>query len=135
MINTYSAGGIILNEQGLILLLSEDGFWGFPKGRIEIGETAIQAAIREIEEETGETDLQLIRMLGNYDRHPVINGRKDKSELKHITLFLFKTKSSGKIINTHTKHSDIRWFSKDDSLAILSSDEDRAFLKINIDSI
>ena len=58
-VNEFSAGGIVLrqNEQeGLdVLLIQHRGHkgWGFPKGWIEPGETPQQAAIREVEEESG----------------------------------------------------------------------------------
>lgn len=55
-----AAGVCLLDQKGQILLtLRSDanddhtGEWAFPGGKIEIGETAIQAAIRELKEETG----------------------------------------------------------------------------------
>ena len=53
----YSAGGII-GRGGKILLVQvrnlEGGIvWTFPKGHLEKGETWLQAALREVEEETG----------------------------------------------------------------------------------
>ncbi len=52
----YSAGGIVFrkNNSGWEVLLIRDmnNTWTFPKGKIETGETPIQAAIREIMEET-----------------------------------------------------------------------------------
>jgi len=36
-----------------LLLKSNDGFWGFPKGHPEKGESPKQSAIREAQEETG----------------------------------------------------------------------------------
>lgn len=47
-------------EQGQwqFLLLRAYQYWDFPKGRTEAGETPFQAALREISEETGITDLQ-----------------------------------------------------------------------------
>mgnify|MGYP001342331347 CR=1 FL=1 len=50
---------LVLNEEGHILLLKrspESHFapeqWGFPGGKIEEGETTLEAAVRETEEET-----------------------------------------------------------------------------------
>lgn len=50
-----AAGVMIVTDAGKVLLLNRvDGTgWAFPGGRIEDGETAEEAAIRECEEETG----------------------------------------------------------------------------------
>lgn len=49
-----SAGAVIRRPDGKFLLIqSAQGVWGFPKGHVEAGETPLQAAIREVEEEVG----------------------------------------------------------------------------------
>lgn len=55
MRSVVSAGGVVFDERGRILLLrkADELIWTFPKGHIEPGETAEQAAAREIEEESG----------------------------------------------------------------------------------
>ena len=40
------------------------GQWGLPKGHLEDGESSKQAALREVNEETGLTDLELSEQLG-----------------------------------------------------------------------
>ena len=51
--------GVVLFNSGKVLLLrhssisSRGGHWDFPKGHIEDGESEIQTALRELEEETG----------------------------------------------------------------------------------
>jgi len=42
-----------------LLLVHARGEWDFPKGDIEEGETPLEAALREAEEETGIADLEL----------------------------------------------------------------------------
>lgn len=53
----YSAGGVALREGSVLLIRTHDAkgrtVWAFPKGKLNAGETAQQAAIREVEEETG----------------------------------------------------------------------------------
>jgi len=54
----FSAGGIIFKkEKGEVKVLvtqhSKHKGWEFPKGHLEIAETSEQAALREVEEETG----------------------------------------------------------------------------------
>ena len=52
----HSAGGLVVRD-GLVLLIATAGGrrWQLPKGHVEPGETAAQAAVREVREETGVT--------------------------------------------------------------------------------
>lgn len=60
-------GVIVCNSRGQILLekRSDCGWWGLPGGRIEPGESVIQAALREVKEETG-LEVEIIQLLGVY---------------------------------------------------------------------
>ncbi len=49
-----AAGGIIKNQQGQMLIIHREGRWDLPKGMVEPNETLAQAALREVEEETGQ---------------------------------------------------------------------------------
>lgn len=50
------AGGLVFDARGQVLVLRhQDGSWVFPKGHIDPGETALEAALREIAEEAGVT--------------------------------------------------------------------------------
>ena len=58
-----SAGVILFRrapEPHYLLLHYGSGHWDFPKGHIEIGEDAEQAAIRELKEETGISEVRFI---------------------------------------------------------------------------
>ena len=56
----FAAGGIAI-DRGRVLIIKNkpdpdrggDGYWGFPKGHLEEGEKPLDAAIREVYEETG----------------------------------------------------------------------------------
>ena len=48
-----AAGAIVFDSDNKILLMRRLGYWDFPKGKIEQGETETCAARREIEEECG----------------------------------------------------------------------------------
>ena len=51
-----SAGVVVLRRHAndwRCLLLRAFAYWDFPKGRLELGEAPLDAAIREVEEETG----------------------------------------------------------------------------------
>lgn len=65
MIKTISAGGVVLNSQGEVLVVSQHGTsWSLPKGHVEEGENLMAAALREIQEEAGVANLEYIRELG-----------------------------------------------------------------------
>mgnify|MGYP000005122604 CR=1 FL=1 len=59
-----AAGGIVQNEKKEILFIFRRGKWDLPKGKIENNETPEISAAREIEEETGVTNLILKRKIG-----------------------------------------------------------------------
>ena len=54
-----SCGAIIFNENKVLVVKQTSGFYGFPKGHVEIGETEKETAIREVKEETG-LDIKII---------------------------------------------------------------------------
>jgi 8-oxo-dGTP pyrophosphatase MutT (NUDIX family) len=93
MKRTHSAGGVVLNPDGEVLVVCQHGnSWSLPKGHIDLGEDALEAAKREIYEESGITKLELVRELGSYERYRIgLNGGESRSELKVITMFLFRT--------------------------------------------
>lgn len=53
----HSAGGVLLEDGRVLLILMKnlkgEKVWTFPKGHLDPGETAEQAAVREVLEETG----------------------------------------------------------------------------------
>jgi len=48
-----AAGGLVYNDKGEILTIFRRGSWDLPKGKIDPGETPIEAGLREVQEETG----------------------------------------------------------------------------------
>lgn len=54
-----AAGGVVINPKQEILLIHRRGYWDLPKGKIDPGETPEEAALREVEEETGLGNLTL----------------------------------------------------------------------------
>jgi len=71
------AAGCIVNDHGEALLQrrSDDGKWCFPGGAIEYGETAHDAVVREVGEETG-LAVEVTDLLGVYTgyEHVYPNG-------------------------------------------------------------
>ena len=72
-----AAGGIVFNENNDILFIYRIGKWDLPKGKIEPEESLENAALRELEEETGLTELIL-------------------EEFVNTTFHIYKEKKQGK---------------------------------------
>jgi ADP-ribose pyrophosphatase YjhB (NUDIX family) len=59
--------GVVIKKDGRYLFVQEKqpsayGLWNFPAGRVDVGETIEEAAIREAKEESG-YDIELIRKI------------------------------------------------------------------------
>ena len=88
-----SAGGLVIdlearpNMAALIGRLDRRGrlMWSLPKGHLEPGETAEQAAIREVSEETGILG-EIIAPLGSIDFWFVAEGRRIHKTVHHYLM-------------------------------------------------
>ena len=92
----FSAGAVIFKKESaniffLIIYSGRNKIWGFPKGHLEQGETAKEAAIREIKEEVGLESLNFIDgfreevMYETISKRPPFKGEKIE---KYVTYFL-----------------------------------------------
>ena len=127
------AGGIIINQLNKIAIVNQNyDSWSLPKGHIDKGETAIDAAIREIYEETGIINPTLIKKVGVYERYRIgLDGNDDLSELKRIHIFLFK--STQKILKPIDKNNpEAKWIDIKEVENYLTHREDINFFKKNI---
>lgn len=93
---SYSAGGVVLNKDGHVLVVEQLlGAWSLPKGGIDKGEDVLEAAKREIYEESGINELAYIKDLGSFSRSPRKESASydvyDETRVKTITIFLFTT--------------------------------------------
>lgn len=137
MIKTYSSGGIVLNNKGQVLVVNQhNDSWSLPKGHIDPGENERQAAAREIEEESGITDLKFLKEVGTYQRYRIgKNGvGDDKSDLKTITLFLYKT-SQEDLNPSDPDNPEARWVEINNVSNLLTHPKDKQFFKANIETI
>lgn len=58
-----ASGGLVRNNEKKILFIFRNGKWDLPKGKVEEGENIIDCAIREVSEETGVNDIEIINEL------------------------------------------------------------------------
>lgn len=130
MKRTFSAGGIVLNANNEVLVVNQNNdSWSLPKGHLDPGEDALAAAKREILEESGVSELEMIRDLGSYERPRIARGGGDDAEeLKQIRIFLFKTGQT-ELKPTDPGNPEARWVPYAEVEALLTHPKDKAFFR------
>jgi 8-oxo-dGTP pyrophosphatase MutT (NUDIX family) len=71
-----AAGGIVKNSENQLLVIHKFGKPDLPKGKIETGETPEEAAVREVEEETGIKKPEIIASVEPTYHIYLIKGKK-----------------------------------------------------------
>lgn len=113
-----TSGGIIFRRDqdgGVEILLIQDGKdrWTIPKGHIEEGETAEETARREIAEEAGLKQVEILGWLGKiHFRY----RRLDKLVLMTTQIYLVKAMGDTDDIKKEDWMSGIKWFKFNDAL-------------------
>ncbi|HLR90354.1 MAG TPA: NUDIX hydrolase [Balneolaceae bacterium] len=97
-IEIEAAGGAVcrfLNHKPQVLLIRRNGIWDLPKGKKEPGESAMECARREVEEETGIRGIILKEYLGT-TRH---SYQQDGQNIEKKTFwYLMKAEDDKKLL-------------------------------------
>jgi 8-oxo-dGTP pyrophosphatase MutT (NUDIX family) len=103
-----AAGGLVKNQEGKWLFIFRNGKWDLPKGKIEKNEAIKTAAVREVEEECGITQLSIVKDLPTtYHTYSL----KGKAILKPIYWFeMTCTDTSPLVPQIEEGITDVRWF-------------------------
>lgn len=114
-----AAGGVIKNESGKTLFIFRRGYWDLPKGKIEKSETPWQAALREVNEETGLFSLTIQRSLP-FTWH--VYPYRNKLVLKKNHWFMMLHAGHEKPVPQKEEDiTDVRWFAKDDLDTVIAN--------------
>ena len=107
-----AAGGLVEHTDGRYLFIYRNDKWDLPKGKIEKNEVIIDAAIREVMEETGVGDLMVTKPLNT--TYHVFNS-KGKFKLKKTYWFLMKSNYNAPLVPQEEENIQAAvWRSKTD---------------------
>lgn len=110
---TLSAGIVPykVTEQGVrFLILRSFNYWDFPKGEVESGEDPLDAAIREMQEESGLINPQFIHGKSFYETEPYSKGKVARYYLAQISADQKVEMGISKVLGV-PEHQEYRWAS------------------------
>ena len=125
-----SCGAVVFTREGgtvkYVIIRSPEGFYGYPKGHMEPGETEEQTALREIKEETG-LDVTLLEGFRTEDSHALVReGRPDVT--KQIVYFL--AEYTGQVLRAQEGEvTEIRLMTYDEAMAAFQFESSRRILQ------
>lgn len=102
-----AAGGLVFNTKKELLIIYRRGSWDLPKGKIDPGESKEEAAVREIQEETGLQSVNLGPYLG--PTYHTYRDKKDRRILKLTHWFEMTTEETNLIPQTEEDIESAEW--------------------------
>jgi ADP-ribose pyrophosphatase YjhB (NUDIX family) len=102
-------GAVVGNEAGEILLVQRagSGLWLYPTGWADVGYSASEVAVKEVEEETG-IEVEVVRLIAVFDALRLGFGRMP------FYLLLFHCRAVGGELKAHPLEcADVGWFDED----------------------
>ena len=115
-----AAGGVVVRD-GQVALVHRPRYddWTLPKGKLDAGESFEEAAVREVQEETG-VHARLVRELPSTSYR--VGGRQ-----KIVRYWLMDVDHEGPF-EPNDETDQLRWVALDDALRLLTYDRDRDVL-------
>ena len=127
MVYEKSCGAVVYrkyhgNTEILLAKHVKSGYWSFPKGHVEEGETEVETAAREIREETG-VDVFIDTGFRETVTYSLRNDVK-----KTVVYFVARAKKNKDLVPQHSEISELRWVGVDKAGEYLAFENDRAII-------
>lgn len=118
-----AAGGVVIRNEKLLFIFRNEK-WDLPKGKIDEGETAKEAAIREVAEECGIKDHQIVKELPSTFHIYQSPYKKTLGQWILKETFWFEMEYPGSengTPETSENITEIRWFAKNELNEVLAN--------------
>ena len=120
-----AAGGVIVRDGKVAVVhRPKHDDWSLPKGKLDDGESWEDAAVREVEEETG----MRTRITGELDS---AHYKDSKGRDKRVRWFRMDIIDDG-AFEPSDEVDELRWVTPDEAARLLSYDHDRALVATNV---
>lgn len=138
VLHEISAGGVVfrINKEIKILLLkNQKGLWVLPKGKIDKGENLEETALREIREETGLSDLKIIKSLGKEHYFYRAYAREKNLISKIVYYFSVENKKGNPVPQKEEGFVEACWFDCNLALKKIAYKASRKIIKRAIEKL
>ena len=105
-----SVNVVVTNGDGEVLLIrrSDNQNWAVPGGAIDLGESMVQAAVRETKEETG-VDCSITGLVGIYTDPKHVILYTSNGEVRQEFSILLTARVTGGVPTPSDESSEVRW--------------------------
>jgi 8-oxo-dGTP pyrophosphatase MutT (NUDIX family) len=121
----YSIAAVVFNEDKFLLLKYELGHWGFVKGHQEQGESNKQTIMRELKEETGIKDAEILENFQEqYSYYFRFSGK-----LIHKVVDCYLIESKTQNIKLSSEHINYIWLPIEEAIRRATYENAKKILK------
>lgn len=111
-----AAGGVVMDEHGRLLAIRRLGRWDLPKGKVEKGEDTEAAALREVQEECGIQQLELVAPLTRTWHTYLRNG---KHHLKRTDWYHMRSSSAEVLVpQAEEDIQEVKWVDRNEAVLV-----------------
>jgi 8-oxo-dGTP pyrophosphatase MutT (NUDIX family) len=133
--NEHSSGGAVIDLRDgapFVAMIATRGRsrWGLPKGAVSPGETSEQAALREVQEETG-LDAEIISRLDTIEYY----FRAGDTLIKKSVDFYLMRYVGGTMTPQLSEVDDVEWVALSEGIQRASFDSERKLLSLALEQI
>jgi 8-oxo-dGTP pyrophosphatase MutT (NUDIX family) len=114
-----SANVVVVNDEGALLVIhrTDNDNWAFPGGAMDLGESLVATAVREVKEETG-IDCEVTGLVGIYtDPKHVILYTSDGEARQEFSV-LFTARPVGGEPTPSSESREVVWVPREEILAL-----------------
>jgi 8-oxo-dGTP pyrophosphatase MutT (NUDIX family) len=117
------------NETVFFLILKQvQGHWSFPKGHSEKNEKKLETALRELKEETGISEVELVSEDIQITDEYVIKPDSSKPVHKYVEFYIGRAEDRD-VIMQEGEIFEYKWITPEDGDSILTYDSSKRILK------